>query len=112
VGSFSEKAKRVITTIPNGRVATYGQIAACAGNHRAARQVAWLLHSAAEKEGLPWHRVIGSRGSISLPRGGGFEEQRARLVAEGVPVDGEGRIDLNRYLCTLYAHDLAPGAPP
>ena len=112
MGSFSDKAKRVITTIPYGRVATYGQIAACAGNHRAARQVAWLLHSASEKEGLPWHRVIGSRGCISLPRGGGFEEQHARLMAEGVSVDDEGRIDLNRYLCNLRSDDLAPEAPP
>lgn len=99
---FMARAKRAIASIPFGQVATYGQVAACAGNHRAARQVAWLLHSASDKEGLPWHRVIGGRGTISLPRGGGFEEQRARLEDEGVSVDEAGRIDLRRYLCTLH----------
>ncbi|MBN1837660.1 MAG: MGMT family protein [Spirochaetales bacterium] len=99
--SFTLRAKRAIAAVPFGQVATYGQIAACAGNHRAARRVAWLLHSSSDKEGLPWHRIIGSRGTIRLPRGGGFEEQRALLQAEGVAVDETGSLDLARYLCTL-----------
>ena len=64
--SFSDRAKQAITGIPYGKVATYGQIAACAGNHRAARQVAWLLHSSSRKDNLPWHRVINSREIILL----------------------------------------------
>jgi methylated-DNA-protein-cysteine methyltransferase-like protein len=95
---FSERVKRLIAAIPAGRVATYGQIAACAGNHRAARQVAWLLHSSSKKENLPWHRVINSRGTISLPVGGGFEEQRMLLEAEGVQVDRGGRVKLGEFL--------------
>ena len=111
--SFTERAKRAIAAIPLGRVATYGQVAACAGNHRAARQVGWLLHSASERERLPWHRVIGGRGGISLPRGGGFEEQRSLLESEGVLVDDQGRVELARYLCTLRSGGGAPatGAP-
>ena len=96
--SFSERVKSLIASIPAGRVATYGQIAACAGNHRAARQVAWLLHSSSRKDKLPWHRVINSRGGISLPVGGGFEEQRMLLEAEGIEVDPKGRINLKKYL--------------
>jgi methylated-DNA-protein-cysteine methyltransferase-like protein len=106
VAEFTKRAKRAIAAIPYGRVATYGQVAACAGNHRAARQVAWLLHSASTADGLPWHRVIGGRGRISLPRGRGFEEQRILLGAEGVESDADGRIDLSRYLCSLD-----PGPP-
>ena len=99
VGSnFSDRVKRLIAAIPSGRVATYGQIAACAGNHRASRQVAWLLHSSSKKDRLPWHRVINSRGGISLPAGGGFEEQRLLLEAEGIAVDQNGRVDLKTYL--------------
>ncbi|MBN1835705.1 MAG: MGMT family protein [Spirochaetales bacterium] len=109
---FTLRAKRAIAAVPFGQVATYGQIAACAGNHRAARQIAWLLHSASETERLPWHRVIGGRGSISLPRGGGFEEQRALLEAEGVAVDEAGRIDLSRYLCTLRLDPPPTGTAP
>jgi methylated-DNA-protein-cysteine methyltransferase-like protein len=111
VTDFTERAKRAIAAIPRGRVATYGQIAACAGNHRAARQVAWLLHSASTADGLPWHRVIGARGRISLPPGGGFEEQRALLAAEGVAVEAGGCVDLSRYLCNLRPGDLG-SLPP
>jgi methylated-DNA-protein-cysteine methyltransferase-like protein len=96
---FSDRVKRLIAGIPRGKVATYGQIAACAGNHRASRQVAWLLHSSSRKDKLPWHRVINSRGGISLPVGGGFEEQRMLLEAEGIVVDSKGRVSLKKYLC-------------
>jgi methylated-DNA-protein-cysteine methyltransferase-like protein len=94
---FTREVKAVIRSIPRGRVATYGQVAALAGRERAARGVSWILHSSSEAAGLPWHRVIGGQGRISLPRGRGFEEQRKRLVAENVAVGPGGRIDLERY---------------
>jgi methylated-DNA-protein-cysteine methyltransferase-like protein len=96
--AFSNRAKQAIRDIPYGKIATYEQIAAFAGNHRAARQVAWLLHSSSRKDNLPWHRVINSRGSISLPIGGGFEEQKVLLEGEGIHVDETGRIKLSKYL--------------
>ena len=85
----------VVAAIPHGRVATYGQVAAQAGSRRAARQVAWALRAYADS-GLPWHRVIGAGGAIRLP-GEGLARQRALLVAEGVAVDPDGRLDLVRY---------------
>jgi len=94
---FTREVKAAIRRIPRGRVATYGQVAALAGRERAARGVAWILHSSAEAAGLPWHRVIGGRGAISLPRGRGFEEQKRKLAAEGVAVGRGGRIDLKRF---------------
>ena len=94
---FTREVKAVIRRIPRGRVATYGQVAALAGRERAARGVAWILHSSSEAAGLPWQRVVGGPGRISLPRGKGLEEQRSRLVAEGVTVGRDGRIDLKRY---------------
>jgi methylated-DNA-protein-cysteine methyltransferase-like protein len=94
---FTREVKAVIRRIPRGRVATYGQIAALSGRERAARGVAWILHSSSEAAGLPWHRVIGGRGAISLPRGRGFEEQKRKLAAEGVAVGRGGRIDLKRF---------------
>jgi len=94
---FTRRAKEAIRGIPRGRVATYGQIAGLAGREAAARGVAWILHSSSETSGLPWHRVIGGRGRISLPRGRGFELQKKRLAAEGVEVGRGGRIDLKRY---------------
>jgi len=94
---FTRDVKKAIRSIPCGRVATYGQIAALAGRERAARGVAWILHSSSETAGLPWHRVIGAAGRISLARGRGFAEQKARLIGEGVAVGLGGRVDLKRY---------------
>ncbi|MFW9771918.1 MAG: MGMT family protein [Candidatus Heimdallarchaeota archaeon] len=95
---FSKKVKELIKQIPYGKVATYGQIAALAGNPRGARQVSWILHSCTKKDNLPWHRVINSKGGISLPIGGGYETQRSLLELEGISFKANNSIDLNVYL--------------
>jgi methylated-DNA-protein-cysteine methyltransferase-like protein len=95
---FTDRAVRIIRAIPRGTVASYGLVAAVAGSALAARQVVRVLHSLSRKERLPWHRVINSRGFISLPRGAGFEKQRALLRKEGVAVSPAGRVDMKRYL--------------
>jgi methylated-DNA-protein-cysteine methyltransferase-like protein len=95
--SFHQKAKGLIKRIPRGKVATYGQIAALAGQPRAARQVAWVLNIASDKDGLPWHRVINRQGTISLPRMAGYEVQHALLKKEGVKFDRNGGIDLTKF---------------
>jgi methylated-DNA-protein-cysteine methyltransferase-like protein len=94
---FEDRAKNMIKTIPRGKVATYAQIAGLAGNYRAARQVVWVLHSSSDKDRLPWHRVINSRGGIALRPGRGFEEQKCLLLREGVCVSRLGRIDLDEF---------------
>lgn len=93
-----ENIKRIIKSIPPGRVCTYGEIAACAGNNRAARQVAWVLHSSSHRDGLPWHRVINKRGRISLKKYGGYELQKSLLNKEGVFFDSNDSVDLELYL--------------
>ncbi|NHJ00512.1 MAG: MGMT family protein [Candidatus Heimdallarchaeota archaeon] len=95
---FTKKVKFLIKCIPPGKVATYGQIATHAGNPRASRQVAWILHSASKKDDLPWHRVINSKGKISLPHGGGYEEQVSLLEREGVKFTKSGMINLKMFL--------------
>jgi len=94
---FEERAKNVIKAIPRGTVATYAQVAALAGNHRAARQVVRVLHTSSSKDRLPWQRVINSRGGISLGRGRGFEEQRRLLLKEGVHVSRAGSVPLGEF---------------
>jgi len=94
---FTREVIAAVRRIPKGRVATYGQIAALAGREHGARGVAWILHSSSDAAGLPWHRVVGAAGRISLGRGRGFEEQRRRLIAEGIAVGRGGRIDLELY---------------
>jgi methylated-DNA-protein-cysteine methyltransferase-like protein len=95
--SFTERAKRLIKAVPHGRVVTYGQIAAFAGNPRGARQVAWILHSSSRRFRLPWHRVINGKGCISLAPGSGYELQKTMLLGEGVVFDEKDRINLRRF---------------
>lgn len=87
-------------SIPEGRVCTYGGVAALAGSPRAARQVVRILHSLSSKESLPWHRVVNRQGKIAIPDREGFSRQKAFLEAEGVEVDDRGVLDLSRYLWT------------
>ena len=80
--------------IPYGLVATYGQIAAIVSHRGAARTVGWALHGLGEATDVPWHRVINARGQISLNPG---THQASLLRQEGITVDAEGRIDLERF---------------
>ena len=96
---FSERIVELIKAIPPGKIATYGGIAAAAGNPRAARTVVWLLNSIGRSrdEVLPWHRVINSKGTISLKPGEGYELQRALLESEGVEFDKKGHVEFERF---------------
>jgi methylated-DNA-protein-cysteine methyltransferase-like protein len=96
--SFHQRVIDIIKSIPRGKVATYGQIAALAGNPRGARMVVRVLHTSSGKEKLPWHRVINSKGSISLKPGSGYEVQKALLKKEGVIFKKDDSIDLKRFL--------------
>src|SRR5690625_1298857 len=90
---FTKNVISLIQSIPYGHVATYGQIAKAAGNGRAARQVARILHSMSDKYQLPWHRVVNAEGKISLTA----SEQREMLEMEGVEFSLHGSIDLNNH---------------
>jgi methylated-DNA-protein-cysteine methyltransferase-like protein len=98
--SLTQRIKDVIKKIPRGKVATYGQIATCAGNPRAARLVIWVLNSTSQKDKLHWHRVINGKGKISLKPGHGYEIQKGMLQKEGVEFDEKDSIDFDRYLWT------------
>ena len=96
--TFYQRVIAIIKNIPEGKVATYGQIATYASNPRAARQVSFILHSSSEKENLPWHRVINNKGSISLKPGHGYELQKQMLKKEGITFKENDCIDLKRFL--------------
>jgi methylated-DNA-protein-cysteine methyltransferase-like protein len=95
--SFSQRVVDIIKNIPRGKVATYGQIARRAGNPRAVRQVAYILHSSSRKEDLPWYRVVNSKGGISLKPKHGYELQKQMLEKEGIIFDKNDCIDLKQY---------------
>lgn len=87
-----------IRRIPPGFVTTYGQVAQAAGLPGRARLVGRLLSDSPLADGVPWHRVINASGRISERGGPGPDRQRRLLAAEGVELDGRGRIDLKTYL--------------
>ena len=88
---------RVVSAIPKGCVATYGDIALAADTPCSARQVGWALRQAHPAQGLPWHRVVAAGGRIALQGPSSFE-QRLRLEAEGVKFRGRGvRMDLHHF---------------
>lgn len=88
----------MIRRIPEGRVATYGQVAALAGLPGHARQVGYALAALPEGTDIPWQRVINARGEVSLRAETAWEGyQRHLLKEEGVVFDARGRVDLRRF---------------
>ena len=85
--------RRIIRSIPKGKVSTYGRIAAAAGYPLYHRAVARLLRKTTGA--LPWQRVVGAGGEIKL-RGEAAAEQRFRLLLEGVKFRGK-RVDMESY---------------
>ncbi len=101
---FTRNVLAVINAIPEGKVLSYGRVAALAGNPGGARQVSRILHSMSEKYDLPWHRVVNSKGKISLPPGRGYELQKALLESEGVCFSPGHTIDFNSCLWLPSRH--------
>ena len=94
--------RRIILSIPAGKVSTYGRVAAAAGYPLYHRAVARLLRTD-PPDHLPWHRVLGAGGEIKL-RHQAAKEQRARLQMEGVKFRGK-RVDMERFEHAIRAWD-------
>ena len=85
-----------MNTIPQGKVATYGQVAALAGFPQNARLVGRILSRLPNGTRLPWHRVVNSAGKISNPNP---DRQLDRLKKEGVtPINGRISLKLYRWV--------------
>ncbi|MFN2602208.1 MAG: MGMT family protein [Gemmatimonadaceae bacterium] len=94
--SLHERIRAVISKIPRGRVATYGQIARLAGLPGQARLVGYALHALAAGSSLPWQRVVNAQGGISTPDGPSGRQRRL-LKKEGIRFDVRGRIPLATF---------------
>ena len=90
--------RRMIRSVPKGKVSTYGKVAAAAGYPLYHRAVAKLLRGALMDK-LPWQRIVGAGGEIKL-RGDAAHEQRFRLQQEGVHFRGK-RVDMDAHEHTL-----------
>jgi len=95
-GSF-QRLWNVVAAIPEGNVASYGQVAKLAGLNGGARRVGGVLARAPDRSSLPWQRILKADGKIALPAGSaGRKEQIRRLEKEGVVVI-KGRVDMKKY---------------
>lgn len=89
----------VVAKIPEGKVATYKQVANMAGLAGHARMVGYALNKLPVHINLPWHRVINSKGKISyaISRNGHDDLQKQLLIEENIVFSGKGVIDLKKY---------------
>lgn len=92
-----ERVYEVVSSVPRGRVATYGQVAEIVGRCTP-RLVGYAMASLPAGRHVPWHRVINGRGEISFARESeGYQVQRGMLEAEGVQFDDRGKVDLRVF---------------
>ena len=97
--SFYDKVYKIVKLIPEGKVATYGQIAALCGSPKASRAVGYALHFNPDPETIPCHRVVNRFGMLAHSYVfGGIEQQKHRLIQEGVNVNSDYTVDLYNYL--------------
>jgi methylated-DNA-protein-cysteine methyltransferase-like protein len=88
----------VVSRIPRGRVATYGQVAALAGLPRHARLVGYALSRLSAVSGVPWHRVVNAKGQVSLRANAlGYDELQAQLLRREGTRMVQGAIPLEKH---------------
>lgn len=93
-----EKIYAVVRRIPKGKVATYGLVAAVAGNPRWSQVVGYALHVNPDPENIPCYRVVNRFGELSPSFAfGGENMQKVLLESEGIEVT-DGKVDLKKYL--------------
>ena len=96
--AFFQKVYQVVRSIPPGKVMSYGQVAAMAGNPRMARQVGWALHACQPADQVPWQRVVTKEGRVASYDSPVPDLQRRLLEGEGVRFDREGRVCREDFL--------------
>ena len=83
----------VVEEIPEGRVATYGQIARLIGREKNARLVGKVLSMAGYYGKYPCHRVVNHAGRLAP----GWPEQKDLLRQEGGSLKNENHVNLKEY---------------
>ena len=87
----------VVRKIPKGKVASYGQVAALAGNRRWSRVVGYALHVNPDENDIPCYRVVTKDGRVSRAFAfGGANRQVELLEADGVEFI-DGHVDMDRF---------------
>ncbi|WP_423907280.1 4-hydroxythreonine-4-phosphate dehydrogenase PdxA [Candidatus Spongiihabitans sp.] len=86
----------IVKRIPVATVTSYGRIARMVNCN--ARQVGYAMAATPDDQAIPWHRVINSKGEISARKqGGSDQQQRQKLIDEGVVFDQKGRVSFDEF---------------
>ncbi len=95
---FTQKIIEVVQSIPQGKVASYGQIAVYIGSPRSARQVGWTLRQIGAETNIPWWRVVNQKGVISIDGNMHADRdlQKKLLQADGIDVN-DFQVDMDKY---------------
>ena len=89
-----DQVYELVRLIPPGMVATYGQIARYI-DRCTPRMVGFAMAATPQSSGVPWHRVINSKGMISMRASGERDIlQQVLLETEGVIFNENGKVDL------------------
>lgn len=89
-----EKVFEIVKKIPKGKVMTYGQIAKIIGS-KDVRKIGWALHANKDGSLVPCHRVVNKEGGLAPGYAfGGPNEQKAKLLGEGVAFIDDTHVDL------------------
>ena len=95
--SPTKRIYEAVKRIPRGRVATYAQVAAMAGNPKMCRAVGNALHKNPDADNIPCYRVVNAKGDLAGEYAfGGSWAQKELLEADGIEVV-EGKVDLEKY---------------
>ncbi|WP_241607916.1 MGMT family protein [Rosenbergiella australiborealis] len=94
--TFEQQVWLIVSAIPYGCVASYGDLARLCGHPRSARQVGRIMKNLPDNSTLPWYRVINQQGKLSLS-GSQLARQAAALRAEGIIVSDAMKVDMERY---------------
>lgn len=99
---FFRQVYAKVQQIPKGRVTTYGAIAKSLHTNDA-RRIGHALHANPDAGAIPCHRVVFADGRLAPSYAfGGSDEQRRRLVFEGVPFLANGNVDLKKALFVAF----------
>ena len=92
-----QKIWQVVLSIPEGKVASYGQVADMAGLGRQARYIGRALGKLPAGHSVPWYRVLRTNGQIAFPENSPtFLKQKQLLEHEGVEVIN-GRVSMPQF---------------
>src|ERR1700754_3626970 len=94
--AFKEHVYELVAQIPQGKVMTYGQVAAMAGAAWAAWEVGQIAHTGPAD--LPWQRGLNKQGGLAKGYPGGYEGHKKAIEADGIEVNEDYKVDIGKLL--------------